>query len=152
MASLPISAAVELSDEALFDHELGERGEAPVLLQAAVIIEFAAMPGDIQPVQQLFVAARAVQRVAQGQALGVAVFVDQLEQLDDAARRDLHAFKVVEPDALARKAEIEHDFAVMQTLEALLDHDLPAGGAGGRFHRERGASNGCASRWAESKL
>ena len=49
------------------------------------------MSGDIQPVQQLFVAARTAQRIAQGQPLGVAMFVDQPEQLDDAARRDLDA-------------------------------------------------------------
>ena len=75
-----------------------------------------------------------MQRVAQGLVLGVAVFVDQLEQFDDAARRDLHAFEIVEPDGLTVEAEIEHNLAVVQPLEALLGHDFPAGWAGRRFH------------------
>ena len=120
-------------------------------LQAAVVVELAAMPGDIETVQQLFVAARAGERVAQGQALSVAVFVDQLEQLDDAARRDLRAFEFVEPDRLAGEAEVEDDFAMLHPLEAVLDHGLAAGRAGRRFHRER-ADNKSASGWAEPQL
>ena len=111
-----------------------------MLLQAAMVIELAAMLADVQSVQQPFIAARAVQRVAQRQALNVAVVMDQLEQFDDAARRDLRAFEVVEPDTLAREAEIEHDFAMMQALEALLEHGLAAGRTGCRFHREHGCS------------
>lgn len=36
-----------------------------------------------------------------------AVLVDQLEQLDDSARIDLHAFILIEPDALTGEAKIK---------------------------------------------
>src|SRR5574343_1282062 len=126
---------VELADEALFDHELGKGREAAVFLQAAMVVEAAAVLGDIQAVQQALVAARAVQRIAQRLARVVVVLVQQFEQPDDAAGRDLHAFKFIEPDALAGKAQIEDDLAVMQALEALLGHRLPAGRAGRRLHQ-----------------
>ena len=71
---------------------------------------------------------------AQVMPVRIAVFVDQLEQLDDAARCDLHTFKFVEPDALAGVAQVENDFAMMQPLEAVLAHGLLAGRAGCRFH------------------
>ena len=70
---------MKLPHEALFDHELGKGGEAAVFLQATVIVELAAVLGDIQAVQQAFVAARALERLAKRNALVVAVFVQQLE-------------------------------------------------------------------------
>ena len=66
---------VELADEALFDHELCKGGETPVFLQAAVIVELAAVFGHIEAMQELFTAARAFQRVAQRRTLIVVVVV-----------------------------------------------------------------------------
>lgn len=79
-----------------------------MVLQAAVVGEPAAL-GGVEDVQQLFVAARAAERLGQRQALVVAMLVDQLEQLDDAAWRDLVALEAVEPDALAGEAKVEFD-------------------------------------------
>ena len=132
---------VELADEAFLDHELGEGGETAVFLQAAVVVELAAVFGHIEAMQQLFTAARAFQRVAQGRALIVVVFMQQFEQFDGAARGDLHAFKLVEPDALAVETEIKDDGAMQQALEGLLDHRLLAGGAGRGFHGNRVPGN-----------
>ena len=55
----------QLPNKAFFDHELGESRESPVLLQATMVVEAPTSLGQIQPMQQFFVAARAVQRIAQ---------------------------------------------------------------------------------------
>ena len=125
----------QLANETLFDHKLAEGRKPAVFLQAAMVVELAAMLDVVDAMQQAFVAARAMQWVAQGQALVVAVFMQQFEELDDTARRDLYTLEIIEPDALAGKAQVEHDFAMMQPLETVLAHGLLAGGAGDRFHR-----------------
>lgn len=52
---------------------------------------------------------QAPQRVAELLPRIVAVLVNQAEQIDDAAGSDLRALPLVDPDALARKTEVELD-------------------------------------------
>ena len=120
----------QLAHEALFDHELGEGREPSMLLQATVIVEAPAGVGDVEAVQQPVAAARAGERVAQWQPRGIAVLVDQFEQGDDPARGDLATLELVKPDAVARKAQVENNFAVVLAFETVLGHGLAAGGAG----------------------
>ena len=90
----------ELADKALFDHELGEGREAAVFLQAAMVVEASAVLGDIQSVQQFFLAARTTQWLGQRLARVVAMLMQQFEEFENATRCDLDALKIVEPDAL----------------------------------------------------
>ena len=73
------------------------------------------------------------------------MFVEQFEQLDDTARRDLYAFEIVEPDSLAGKTQVEHDFTMMQALEALFAHGLLTGWAGDRLHCGMGEAAVCSA-------
>ena len=108
-----------------------------MLLQAAVVIEFAAMLGDIQTVQQLVAATWAFQWITQGDALIVVVFMNQLEQFENPAWRDLGALIFIKPDALTGKTQIEHNFAVQQAFKTMFAHHLAARRAGCRFHLKR---------------
>src|ERR1700681_1746697 len=55
--------------------------------------------------------------------------VERLEDLDDAARRELCAFVLVEPNELAGEAEIERDLPKQQPLKLERLHRGPATGA-----------------------
>jgi hypothetical protein len=100
-----------------------------MLLRAAVIGEMA-VARAVEAVEQCFLAARAVQDVTPGLALIVVVLVQQAEELEDAGWRQLSAFEIVEPDALAGKADIKGDFAVQLALEAVSLHWRATGRAG----------------------
>ena len=62
--------------------------------------------------------------------------VNQLEQFNNAARGNLQAFMLVEPDALTGETEIEDDFTTRFARKAVFPHRLVAGRAGRRFHTE----------------
>ena len=137
-----------MPDKPLFNHKLGESRESAMLLQAAVVVKLTPVFGDIQTVQQFFTAARAFERIAQGNPLRVALLMDQLEQFKNAARRDLRAFIFIKPDALASKAQVEYHFTVLQTLKTMLAHHLATGGAVGWFHWRRTTDGD----WMKSRL
>jgi hypothetical protein len=56
----------------------------------------------------------------------IVVFVQQAEKFEDAGRGQLRTFEIVEPDALAGKTDIQGDFAMQLTFEAVDLHRSPA--------------------------
>jgi len=103
--------AIQLTDKALLDHELGEGDETAVLLDAAQVIEEAAF----HPVlggNQAFFTARAMQDIGQGMEGRITLGVQQFEQSDDAVGCELQAFVFVKPDAAAGKAQVQIDGAM----------------------------------------
>lgn len=99
-----------------------------MLLRAAVIGEMA-IAGTVKAMQQALVAARTLQCIAPRLAQLIVVFVQQAEKFEDAGWGQLRTFKIVEPDALAGKTDIQGDFAMQLTFEAVDLHRCPAGRA-----------------------
>jgi hypothetical protein len=114
-ASVLDFGAVELANEALFDHERRVGAVAAVVLRAAAVGETTAAR-TIEASEQALAAAWTVQRVAPGLALVGMVLVQQAKKFEDAGRCQLGALELVEPDALAGKADVEGDLAVELAL------------------------------------
>ena len=119
----------QLPHEALLDHELRKSDKAPMLLQTAVVIEMTAAT-DVLDWNQRIVATRAKELCRQGLTGIVAVYVDQLEKVDDAARRDLESLVGVAPQALAVETQIKLDRSRGPLGQIEHTHRLAAGRAG----------------------
>ena len=117
---------IQLAYEALLDHELAENGKSAMRILAAVVGKFAAL-GDIQHTHQPFVAAWAIQQVWNLQAQIVAVVVNQFEQIDDSCRRNLLAFKTVQPYSLTGETEVEFDILADLPRQCQRVHFIAAG-------------------------
>lgn len=76
-----------------------------MLLQAAVVAE-AAKFAKIESVHHALLAPWTGERFRPGLTQGVTLFVQLLEQSEDAGGRHLGTFEFVEPDALAMKAKV----------------------------------------------